>query len=272
MTARKKPNAEKRIFYKQLDFACALGYCVALVVQLAVETEIMTLLDNVDALRLELLLLFLCGTYAVAALSSSLDYAGMRGRRYATYKKPSFAPPPWLFGVAWSILYTVQGIAAYLVRVSRPEPYAPASEDGTRRALILYAFLQLLLALYAPFAANLGVAFFIVLSSAALAVVVTVQFFSHSTAAGWLMTALVAWLLFASLLSFSLLLMNSAKRLRQIASDQSTSDVLRSERQRRLSAPDKQQTGGYSASFTSGSATSTGRKKKKSSHNPSKTN
>lgn len=42
------------------------------------------------------------------------------GQWYETLRKPSWTPPNWLFGPAWSVLYAMSAFAGYLVYVSAP--------------------------------------------------------------------------------------------------------------------------------------------------------
>lgn len=35
--------------------------------------------------------------------------------RFPYIRKPSWEPPPWFFGPCWSLLYTLMGVASYLV-------------------------------------------------------------------------------------------------------------------------------------------------------------
>jgi tryptophan-rich sensory protein len=34
---------------------------------------------------------------------------------YRALRRPAWAPPPWLFGPAWTLLYALMGVAAWLV-------------------------------------------------------------------------------------------------------------------------------------------------------------
>ena len=52
--------------------------------------------------------------------------------------KPPFAPPDWLFGVAWPILYLLLGIAVYLI-------YASVRRRNDRLRAIWYYAIQLLI-------------------------------------------------------------------------------------------------------------------------------
>ena len=66
------------------------------------------------------LIVWLLAVFAAAALGAlaSVDAATF----YAQLSKPPWAPPAWLFGPVWSVLYTLMGVSAWLVwRSSRPD-------------------------------------------------------------------------------------------------------------------------------------------------------
>lgn len=123
------------------------------------------------------------------------------GSWYAALNKPSWNPPAWIFGPAWSLLYTLMAIAAWLVW----------RRDGWRLPLLFY-FLQLLLnAAWTPLffgAHQLGwaLAEIVVLWIAIL--LTQLNFHRVNKAAGWLFVPYLVWVAFATILNFTLWRMN----------------------------------------------------------------
>ena len=60
------------------------------------------------------------GLFGWLALSFAVAAAGavasaQAGAFYGQLSRPAWAPPGWLFGPVWSVLYTLMGVAAWLV-------------------------------------------------------------------------------------------------------------------------------------------------------------
>jgi benzodiazapine receptor len=125
------------------------------------------------------------------------------GAWYTALNKPAWNPPAWIFGPAWTLLYTLMAIAAWLVW----------KHDGWRRALKLY-FVQLLLnAAWTPIffgAHQLGWALgeIVLLWIAILATLL--GFHGVSRKAALLMVPYLAWVTFAAILNYTLWRMNPA--------------------------------------------------------------
>lgn len=67
----------------------------------------------------------------LAGALSALLSGGSFSSFYQSLEKPPFAPPGWLFPVAWGILYALMGASAYLIQ---------SSEDTRRKgALQVYS-------------------------------------------------------------------------------------------------------------------------------------
>lgn len=118
---------------------------------------------------------------------------------YGELRKPSWAPPPWLFGPAWSVLYVLMAVAAW--RVWRDYGFA-----GARAELLLY-FVQL--AFNAAwswffFVKRSGRAATIEVSFLLTAVIATmVAFALRDPIAGLLFVPYVLWVSFATALTVS---------------------------------------------------------------------
>lgn len=123
---------------------------------------------------------------------------------YATLAKPSWAPPSWLFGPVWTTLYILMGIAAWLVWRARP---AQASGQQARRVGLTVFVAQLVLnALWTWlfFAWRQGGLAFAEIIVLWLAIAFTaMQFARVSKTAAWCLVPYLAWVAFATALTWA---------------------------------------------------------------------
>lgn len=138
-------------------------------------------------------------TFAAPALSSFIP---MPGAWYEALSKPSWNPPPWLFGPVWGMLYTLMAVAAWLVWL----------RTSVRRPLVPY-FIQLALnAAWTPvfFAAHrIDLALGIIIALWIMILVTMLRFFRVRAAAGWLLVPYLLWVSFATALNFTIWRLNS---------------------------------------------------------------
>ena len=117
--------------------------------------------------------------------------------------KPGFMPPGWLFGVAWTILYVLMGIAVAQV-IARKAPMR-------RLALHLFAIQLVLNLLWSPifFGFHRADIAFVTIVVLTIFVAITIMaFWGLSRSAALLLLPYLAWLLFASALNFAILRLN----------------------------------------------------------------
>ena len=119
---------------------------------------------------------------------------------YPNLVKPSFNPPPWIFGPVWTLLYIMMAVAAWL-----------AWQTGARAALVLF-FIQLALNCAWSFLffglKSPGLALIEILVLWAAIAATLVAFYRHSRAAGWLMAPYLAWVSFAAVLNAAIWRLN----------------------------------------------------------------
>jgi tryptophan-rich sensory protein len=118
--------------------------------------------------------------------------------------KPFFAPPNWLFGPVWTVLFTLMAIALFLVWRKWPA-------EGTKPAMALFAIQLVLNVLwnYVFFGAHLifgGVVEILVLL--AMIVATTVAFYRMDRRAAYLMVPYLLWVCLATLLNIGIWLLN----------------------------------------------------------------
>ncbi|KAL0811570.1 hypothetical protein ABMA28_009954 [Loxostege sticticalis] len=125
---------------------------------------------------------------------------------YQLLKKPSWNPPSWVFGPAWTALYTGMGYASYLV--------LKTSGGFTQQAMIplsLYGGQLLLNWTWSPVFFRfhqIKLAFFHMLALDAAAAACTISFMFASRTAGYLMLPYLAWLGFATCLNYTIWQLN----------------------------------------------------------------
>lgn len=124
---------------------------------------------------------------------------------YAALVRPAWAPPGGAFGPVWTALYLMMGTAAWLVWQAEPAtaPLAEARRTGLRLFVVQLALNAAWTWLF--FAWRLG--------AAALGEIVTLWAFIAATAwcfgrarriAGWLLVPYLAWVTFATALTWAL--------------------------------------------------------------------
>jgi tryptophan-rich sensory protein len=126
------------------------------------------------------------------------------GTVYESLDRPVRAPPPWLFGPVWTVLYALIGVSAWLVRRTRG-PRARA-ELGLRGVQLL------LNAVWTPLfsgARQYGLAFADICLLLAAAGAAAVAFHRVRPPAGYLLVPYLLWVAFAAALNPSIRLANT---------------------------------------------------------------
>lgn len=127
---------------------------------------------------------------------------------YLNLNKPSFNPPNWLFGPAWSTLYTFMGIALALVwnELSKKQISVFKHKAG------IFFGIQLVLNLvWSTLFFNLhqiGLALVEMLVLLGFIILTTIEFWKIHRFSGVLMIPYILWVSFATVLTASILYLN----------------------------------------------------------------
>ncbi|MGE5041922.1 MAG: TspO/MBR family protein [Candidatus Levyibacteriota bacterium] len=124
---------------------------------------------------------------------------------YAHLTKPGFSPPDWLFGPVWILLYFLMGISLYLV-------WREGLHKKKVHIAVNYFLLQLgfnffwsiiFFGMHQPFLALIDIAAML------YAIIMTMEHFKLvSKPAMYLLVPYLAWVTFATILNFSIVLLN----------------------------------------------------------------
>lgn len=149
-------------------------------------------------------LLSLMGWIALTAVFATVGALGSAQAPvfYAQLNQPAWAPPTWLFGPAWTVLYLLMAVAAW--RVARA---------GRSPALLVYLVQLALNALWSWlfFGWHMGAAAFACIVVLWLLIAATIVLFRRiDRLAAALLLPYIAWVSFASALCFSIWQRNPA--------------------------------------------------------------
>ncbi|MGL4774165.1 MAG: TspO/MBR family protein [Clostridium sp.] len=124
---------------------------------------------------------------------------------YSKLTIPLLAPPSWIFGVVWPILYILMGIASYRIYMIRDE----GKDVGSS---LFFYLLQLLLNFLWPivfFSFRLyGLSFILLVVLFIFIIITFIQFLKIDKVAGILLIPYIAWIIYAGFLNFVVWMFN----------------------------------------------------------------
>jgi tryptophan-rich sensory protein len=124
---------------------------------------------------------------------------------YAGLIKPSFSPPNWLFGPAWTLLYILMGISVAIVW------HKGTKNKNVKEALKLFAVQFTLNAVWSPIffgARSLFLGLIIIIFMWIFIVKTIIAFKKVDKLASYLLYPYIAWVSFATVLNFSVWILN----------------------------------------------------------------
>lgn len=123
---------------------------------------------------------------------------------YASLNKPFFNPPNWIFGPVWTILYLLMGVSLYLI-------WQQKKSKKRTNALIVFAsqlglntlWSIIFFGMQSPF-----LAFLVIVGLLIFIILTIIKFFPLSKTAAYLLIPYILWVSFASILNFSIVVLN----------------------------------------------------------------
>jgi tryptophan-rich sensory protein len=143
---------------------------------------------------------FLVATFVAASSGAVFG----PGPWYERLSKPSWNPPNWLFGPAWTLLYVLMSIAAWMVW--KVAGFGPALWLWVVQLLLNGAWSWVFFGLKRP-----DLAFYELIGMWLAIVATTIAFAGIRADAAWLMAPYIAWVTFAGALNLKIWQLNGAR-------------------------------------------------------------
>lgn len=124
---------------------------------------------------------------------------------YAGLNKPFFAPPNWLFGPAWTLLYFLMGVSFYLIW---KQGFKKKSHKIARNFFLMQLALNFI---WSPvfFGLKTPLIAFVIIIAMWIAILLTMQkFYPLSKTAAYLLIPYLLWVSFATMLNAGIVLLN----------------------------------------------------------------
>ena len=145
--------------------------------------------------------------YIVFALIAG-GIGALLGGNMDTFKsvnKPSFSPPGIVFPIVWTILYILMGISSYIICSNNTD------KKFKKRASFVYLLQLTVNVLWSLFFFRLRwylFSFVWILLLILLVIIMIVKFYKIKPVSGYLQIPYLLWILFASVLTFSIYMLN----------------------------------------------------------------
>ncbi len=124
---------------------------------------------------------------------------------YATLNKPFFAPPNWLFGPAWTLLYFLMGLAFYLIWKQgwQKKKNKIAGKYFLAQLALNFIWSPIFFGLRAPL-----IGLIVIVAMWTMIVITMKKFYPLSKPAFYLLVPYLLWVSFATLLNGAIVVLN----------------------------------------------------------------
>lgn len=122
---------------------------------------------------------------------------------YAFINKPTFNPPNWIFGPVWTTLFILMGVASYIIYKQNNKKSFYALKIYSAQLILNIMWSIVFFGMKNP----LG-AFFVIIALWILIVYTMLTFYRIKKSAGYLFIPYFLWVSFATILNFSIYILN----------------------------------------------------------------
>lgn len=141
--------------------------------------------------------------FLVAAAGSVATYDSIP-TWYAGLTKPPFNPPNWIFGPVWTILYALMAVSLFLVWKKKQTPHTIYA----KKIFFVQLGLNLLWSFVFFGAHQIALALLVIAALWGLILYSIILFRKINKTAAYILIPYLLWVSFATILNFSLLLLN----------------------------------------------------------------